>query len=991
MTGPGSVADEQASVAADVPSQRVRPRVLALPAPTTSLFLVLVGGLLTAGAFAGAWLHLMLNRSSWSAALSRCTDRDWAGASGRCIARLEAARAWYMAAGIAIGLIGGFLVLLVLPHLIERRHRLKPLSNPRMVDVVARLDELTVQAGLRRAPTLVTTTGRTLTDPFSYGIPGRYRIALPLKIATLRKRDPALLDAVLRHELAHIRSGDVTLAWLAAGIGFVVAGILAVPIVASLFGQDRSLVVDYTWRALLLLGVVGLTQRTLLRIREHEADLATASAGTLDSATVAVARTRPTPAARWRRAFRTHPGRAERLNVLNQPERVSIPTFTGGLTAAFFVLLAAPLAHDLLTSALLTSRTTSLAWPIVAACAGAFLGGSVGVTLWRAAAVARVCGTSFRLAPVVCGVGVGALLGQTASLAYTGLAGPAGLAHIHGLLLAPLALMIATVPVAGLAAALADVLPRLHHSRQSWIACMLTSSTGFGLALWAAMTAQLLLDLSGRDAAGRWLFSGLPSWSFVLSCVVIMVAAAPSLRAAPSAGPISAWLVDGTPSPPWPPRPVRSTADVGLACALAGLTGAVIIVMVRLVAGPSSDTGALQRFQLYIWIAAATGAALALAATAAAPHWAMAPAVLAAPASALIAASAIIGINSAVGNPLTFSLIEQTARHAIALGAALAVPAAALGLSVRWRAARAATRPKLLAMALGCTLLTSLIAMTANAALRPGNESRSSTPVAATALPVTPTPSLGTQSALDDEATVAEDARKYLQHVAVPMIQRYAEIVQALNAMLADADPGPSARASTIRTSILAPLVRLRDEMIAVTPVTTPVRQVHATCTAALVATAEQQDLWAASLERDAPQLLAQSKEHGDEAQRQWDACDRGLQLLQQYSTPGQSGTTPPASSPTHLPTRHATTPPKPTTAPRSASAAQQTVAVPNVGANPLATATQKLAAVGLRWNVVNVADAVIPAGAVVRTTPAAWSVVPKGSTVTLYVSTGAG
>jgi hypothetical protein len=222
------------------------------------------------------------------------------------------------------------------------------------------------------------------------------------------------------------------------------------------------------------------------------------------------------------------------------------------------------------------------------------------------------------------------------------------------------------------------------------------------------------------------------------------------------------------------------------------------------------------------------------------------------------------------------------------------------------------------------------------------------------------------------------------------MTRRFAQIAQTFNTLTAPPDSGLKARTADIRAQVIAPLVQLRNEMAAVLPVTGPVRVVHTTCTNALTATVEQRDLWTAWLERDDQQLLAQATVREEAAARDRVSCDQGIALLQQRYAGGAPPTAAPPADPATPAPRTTTTAPRPS-APRSAptatSPAQQTAAVPNVGANPLATATQKLSAVGLKWRVVNVTDPVIPKGAVARTEPAPWSVVPKGSTVTLYVS----
>jgi Zn-dependent protease with chaperone function len=54
-------------------------------------------------------------------------------------------------------------------------------------------------------------------------------------------RRAQLFDPVLRHELAHVRHGDVPLALLARSVGLIPAPLLALPLVVGLLIGDSSL------------------------------------------------------------------------------------------------------------------------------------------------------------------------------------------------------------------------------------------------------------------------------------------------------------------------------------------------------------------------------------------------------------------------------------------------------------------------------------------------------------------------------------------------------------------------------------------------------------------------------------------------------------------------------------------------------------------------------------------------------------------------------
>jgi hypothetical protein len=288
------------------------------------------------------------------------------------------------------------------------------------------VDELATEAGLARAPTLVLGAA-TQRDGFSYGTPGRYRIALPRAVA-VRWRNTALFDPLVRHELAHVAHRDVALSWLARSVWYALAPLLALPVVVILLSRDRSILGDYLWRAVLFAVMVQLVSHALLRSREHDADLRAAQAGGGPEPVAAlVAQVRDPGRSSWyRRLLANHPSPAGRLAVLERPELAAGVSFLDGLTAGFLAALAGPLIVQASVPLLMGSLRSDLALVAAVLVAGPLLGGSVGLGLWRAALVQRVAGGSVRPARVAFGVAAGLLLGQVASLAQTGVESSAG-------------------------------------------------------------------------------------------------------------------------------------------------------------------------------------------------------------------------------------------------------------------------------------------------------------------------------------------------------------------------------------------------------------------------------------------------------------------------------------------------------------------------------------------------------------------------------------
>ena len=130
--------------------------------------------------------------------------------------------------------------------MIELRRRLRAAGTP-LAPAVERFDALAREVGIARAPKLVVGPS-TLRDAFSYGTPGRYRVALPPAII-VRWRDPRTFDPLVRHELAHVAYHDVAAAWLARSMWLVVAPLLMLPFLTALVFGDFTVLPSYVWRA----------------------------------------------------------------------------------------------------------------------------------------------------------------------------------------------------------------------------------------------------------------------------------------------------------------------------------------------------------------------------------------------------------------------------------------------------------------------------------------------------------------------------------------------------------------------------------------------------------------------------------------------------------------------------------------------------------------------------------------------------------------------
>ncbi|WP_103959902.1 hypothetical protein [Nonomuraea solani] len=675
---------------------------MAYPSPTTSRFVLLLAALLSAGAFAGGWLHDRVH-PGWPALILRCeSEADRRAAvltpeerralapggpavnpayelvlarqvlAARCRASLEQRRAVYGLAGAVGAGVAGVALLVLAPVVIQRRRRLRPLV-PILPEAASRIATLAAEAGLRRPPVALLGTA-ALRDGYSYGRPGRYRLVLP-QAAAVRWRDSTLFDPLVRHELAHIAYGDVTLAWLARSIGYVLAPLLLVPAVIIALSDDRTLLPGY----LLRIGLLGLTallvSSALLRSREHDADLRAARAGGgPETFAGIVGRMRGAGVTWYRRPLAYHPSPARRRAVLARPELAVSVTALDGLAAGFLAALIIPQLVSALTWVFSEASRTDLALVVPAVTVGLLLGSSVGLGLWRATLLTRTPTTGPRPDPVTGGTtgetaggGAGKATDGAAGSAAAGMAGgvaggvavglvvgqvvglpQTGLEPSWTILVVGWAGFGATVLSAGLGELWADAAPALSR-RASWVIALAVNWVLFGVVLWLAGQLELVLDQGGWEVARMWFTSMPGTWPALAAIGALALVSAWGLVVSRRRGVLMPrWLLEtGEPSP-WPVRPVGGVLGVAM---VAGVVSALVCLVFGLVMGPvDTDAARIQRFFTYLWIVAAAVVAAALAA----PRRAR---LLAGPLAGLVGGVGYLAVNGLFGGRLTVAFV----------------------------------------------------------------------------------------------------------------------------------------------------------------------------------------------------------------------------------------------------------------------------------------------------------------------------------------------
>jgi Zn-dependent protease with chaperone function len=696
-------------VTADAPTrpERVPLRVTGLPRSTTTQFVLLVVSILAAGLFVGTAVHNSVAGAAWDAAYARCAaasavqqggpEQQWAALLA-CVQPAEAVRVGYALGAAALVAVGAVAVVIATPPLLIRRRKLRPLAD-RHADALTRMTALAWQARLRRLPEFMRGPS-TLREPFCFGRPGRYRIAVPTKLLT--RSDEPDVEPVIRHELAHIAHGDVVLSWLARGAWYALAPALMLPVIAAAVVGEIDALPSYLWRAVVVGGVVVIVQRRLLRAREHDADLAAAWAGGTVALLGVLSRIPSTPRGVLQRLAGHHPDPVLRIAVLDRPEKAVEPSFADGMVSAFLAALLLPVVNGLLVTIVLADVDLTAWVPVIdAALIGVLLGGTIGIAVWRQALVARAAGAALRTGPLGAGVLVGTIMGQVVSFAGTGLNGVAGYRDPWMVLVLAVLLASATALVAALGRVGADAAARFGP-RTFWLVAVALATLVLGLATWAARLLQIALDLGGPELGVFVVQYALATPTVAAAGVLIGGAALWGMATGRRGFVAPAWLVPPGARLTRPPVPL--TTGVVLAVgAVCGLVGVVVTVWFRALGLPA-DPAALEQWLFAVTlVAAGVGAAAAWSLALLHGEHGLGAGLAAVPVAALVSGLGFIALNTVRGGALLPGFVFGILTRDVAVALIVVLATAWLSLvprPVATRSLRTAT------IAIGAALAT---------------------------------------------------------------------------------------------------------------------------------------------------------------------------------------------------------------------------------------------------------------------------------------------
>ena len=313
--------------------------VFALPPPSTSRFVLLAMALGAFALFTGSWVVLRSGSDSLDLGCTAavdvvaCTDP---GILGRGLAVL----------GAPI-MLGALTMIVFRLLLVVRSQRLVPLpTENRTRPTLARL---TAEAGLDRAPAWFRRRGDLGTSAWT--LPDRIVLGGGLLAGLTASVGATAIaaEAVVAHELAHLRNRDVKRTYAVLAGSTVAAG-AAIGLLVDAVARSPAVGAALATRTACLALLILLTLLAVLRAREHDADLRVAVVNPAGMADVlATARAPRGARLRW---LRSHPSAAHRLDVLADPaDRLRLSAaecLTTGLAAGLSITELGPVLDRLL-------------------------------------------------------------------------------------------------------------------------------------------------------------------------------------------------------------------------------------------------------------------------------------------------------------------------------------------------------------------------------------------------------------------------------------------------------------------------------------------------------------------------------------------------------------------------------------------------------------------------------------------------------------------
>jgi len=401
------------------------------------------------------------------------------------------------------------------PWWIRRRRRLIALTDAQAPDLPATIVRLSRQARLPRVPLVLWSPLGTSVNALAFGSRSHPVVALSGGTVKAFKADPSAFEAVVLHELAHLRNGDVSQTYF--GIALTISWLLiaVVPYVVYLGSKIHLGALGFSGEMILravaiLLCVFGLL-RGFLRARELHADARAMSWGASNATLQRLLAADPpgqSGGGALRAIFATHPSNAERRATMDAPERL----LRMGVWEAAGTGLAASLAirslYTLLRGFSRAFGVTNAITILAAVLSAALICGVVGTGLWRMALLQAWRRITFSDGPfkLSLALALGAVAGQL--IAYDALSRMASdRSTLSTLGLGTMIAALLCAAVYGVSAWIATCGMSWSHARSgtalraAYLATIATAASAIGLALHSILNAYELAESAETSVA----------------------------------------------------------------------------------------------------------------------------------------------------------------------------------------------------------------------------------------------------------------------------------------------------------------------------------------------------------------------------------------------------------------------------------------------------------------------------------------------------------
>lgn len=368
-----------------------------LPPATASRFLLLILTALVSSAYAYYWIlfpfadvpggHLRCAAQAY-AEVQTATPAELVRTFNSCHYGVNVRFVAYLVGSCLLLLVVTGLFYVTTPWLVLRRGAL-PLDRVGDLPGVTLVRELVAQAG---RPVQVHVSVAPLVGlARTFGRYPRYHIVLDARLLRPTSQDQTALRAVLMHELGHVANRDVDLTSAAIAMWWAFLLVVATPfLVVGLLRPEGFL--DLAWRLGILVVLMWLVRVTVLRIREHYADLHVARTSFGDDLAQVLATIPQRPTTRglrgrlnWFLRSVHHPHIRHRLAVLQGSLRLHrLDPATGAATGLLLGFGYAPTIF-VATVANPWSESFHVTGWVVGLLFGSLVAGVVTGTVWRTA------------------------------------------------------------------------------------------------------------------------------------------------------------------------------------------------------------------------------------------------------------------------------------------------------------------------------------------------------------------------------------------------------------------------------------------------------------------------------------------------------------------------------------------------------------------------------------------------------------------------------